>query len=233
MDEILQSKAMQEALRLIDELEMKSLDEEASMRYIFSENYKKKKKQILKRAKGNEWIRLPYMVRKVAMITVMILGGLLAVTVSIPAARAKLIRVIEKVFETHMSLKVDEKSPDISKDKVGSKSIYVPYYIPQGYTLADKESVENGIYNYEKEDSDKYIMILYSEYEGLGSVSLSPEHATIEKGKFHQWTSYFTADDDGVTNGLTWFTDKYMFQVTGMISKEEVYKIAEGIKKAK
>lgn len=219
----LNSDLIYKALEKIEELEFKSLDDEASVHHIFSNNFNKSIERLLRKAKGKQWFCIMPGLRKIAMVVIIILAGITAVTITVPAVRKKFVQMLEKTFPTHFDIEVDKGS----SDDLLKKKEFTMYKIPDGMKLIDREKGEMELY---KNGNGDFVSFKYGE---LPEAALWADirNMTVEKNKIYGlWKKEQML---GGMKQLIWKNGNYIFCITTNLKKENLYVLAEAAERVR
>ena len=98
-------------------------------------------------------------------------------------------------------------------------------YIPEGFVIKESVSDDRSI-NFIFSNEDKFF---YVSSDGLNTnFSIDTENALVERIKINGFDAVYTANQNA--NTLIWHDDDRAYTITGNISKDEIFKIAKGLK---
>lgn len=160
--------------------------------------------------------------RQAVIILITVLIGI-SVTLTVNAEfREKVISWVIEIFETYGIFELKgEKEPDMA-----ILQTYRPTYLPKGFQLFNTVTQPSLIlYEYET-DSGSSLTILMSLSDGR--IYMDTEGVELEEVDFEGTTAYYFEKDD--SSHLIFGKDDYHFVVYGNVDKDEILKIAEGIK---
>lgn len=213
----LNSDVMYEALKKIEEMEFKSLDDEASVHHVFSKKFNENMERMLQKAKGKQWFCMMPRIRKIAMIFIVILAGITAVTITVSAVRKKFVQMLEKTFPTHFDIQVDKGS----SKSVLKKKEFTMQKIPAGMKLIDRKRGELELY---KNENGDFVSFTYGELPEA-ALWMDIRNMTIEKNKiFGLWHKQRMV---GEMKQLIWKNGDYIFCLTTNLKTENLYDLAE------
>ena len=188
-----------------------SAEHEQKMQWIFRQEHRK-----LRRRKIMKYTKIA-----ACMVGVLILSAGITIS-SVDAWRVKVLNYV---------LDFNQPNTDFSFNEPGSGQQYegddiTLGYIPDGFELTEQSKSRMGIIlAYTKEE--QYFDISFT---NIGtSFSVDTEDGTVEKITFKGYEAVYTSNPN--INALVWHDNELVFKVLGNISKEEIFKIAEGIEK--
>lgn len=149
----------------------------------------------------------------------------------------------EKVYEDHSEISVDKQA--IVGAPTTLEEIYLPTYVPDGYVYEADESVpdiydeENGVwYNYlhyvwfREEETGKRI-IFHQYTKDVFDVHYSTDRFPLKDVTVNDhpgfYMDYSTEDDTGGI--VVWDNGDYIFEVDAHFPMDELFKIAESVRK--
>lgn len=98
-------------------------------------------------------------------------------------------------------------------------------YIPEGFKLEDNVSGERSI-NFIFSHGEEYFYVSSDELDA--NFNIDTENAIIEKSKINGFDAIYISNQNA--NSLIWYDDDRAYTLTGNISKDEIFKIAKGLK---
>lgn len=190
----------------------------------FSPAFEEKMQKLLRRQKYGYFVLFGTAGRRVASIVVALLLGMTVATFSVKALREPVVRFITEVFETFTSvLFVDDESPasDVEMETV------TPAYIPEGYTVEREMSIANAYkVVYYNAKTDKRLNYTQRRDESgilIADTENTTYHSIVINGK--EGIAY---ENKGSISIM--FTDgTYTYSVSGVLSEEELLRMAETI----
>lgn len=98
-------------------------------------------------------------------------------------------------------------------------------YIPEGFVIKESVSDDRSI-NFIFSNEDKFF---YVSSDGLNTnFSIDTENALVERIKINGFDAVYTANQNA--NTLIWHDDDRAYTITGTVSKDEIFKVAKGLK---
>ena len=98
-------------------------------------------------------------------------------------------------------------------------------YIPEGFVLEDSFNGQQSITLSFKKGEDYFYI---SSDDIKTNFSIDTENGTAEKTKVNDFEAVYTTNSN--TNALIWHDDERSYMILGNISKDEIFKIAKGLK---
>ncbi len=216
---------LRKALRISMEREFETMlpDDNSSELHSFSPEFEKNMGTIIKKAKIKYINIRRFRIRK-SIVAASLMVFIYAASMSVEAFRTPLIRLSEKVY-TQFSAILFENEENI-ETPTRIKDLYVPAYIPEGYTLKEESedfvSMHYFIYTNEK---DQFIFV--DQYTLGVSMSVDTEGTTTERIMIKGMEGIIYSK-----NGLTTVIvndDNYVHMVSGYVSREDIIKITESL----
>jgi len=216
---------LRKALRISMERELETMlpDDNSSELHSFSPEFEKNMGTIIKKAKIKYINIRRFRIRK-SIVAASLMVFIYAASMSVEAFRTPLIRLSEKVY-TQFSAILFENEENI-ETPTRIKDLYVPAYIPEGYTLKEESedfvSMHYFIYTNEK---DQFIFV--DQYTLGVSMSVDTEGTTTERIMIKGMEGIIYSK-----NGLTTVIvndDNYVHMVSGYVSREDIIKITESL----
>lgn len=163
-------------------------------------------------------VRVPRRAIAIAIACVVLVIVLIPATSE--AVRRRINELIKKVMPQYTEYQLDEEILGFDG------KTYVPTYIPEGFKQIESESGELvHILTYRNEDGD-YFDITISHSSTV--TQLNTEGAAVESVFIgEEYGELITKDD---FSGVIWSSEINVFTVDGVLSKEEVLKIARNLK---
>lgn len=187
-------------------------------------------RMIMKKAKSigrkDRVIGFVKMTGKVLTLISAALGILFSGLLTQPDVFASVEKVLFSSFQTHDSYEGYEDTDD--SDIGGFDKEKRPGYIPDGYELRQIE-YGGGMVN-QKYESEKGVIILSYSVLSASKISIDNEHhvheSVNENGFEYHYYSAVEADD---ISTLICFDDYYLYSISGVLSKEELFKMMKSI----
>lgn len=161
------------------------------------------------------------LLKKIAVIMIVIVLAFSAMMVTVKAFRLQVLNFFVDPKYTSVQLNEDENL------MVSWTNDYVPTYVPKDYEVAGTSHSDaiNKIV-FKKPDNSS---IIYTEYKSTSSIAVDTEGASlIETVKINGRDGTLTIKDS--MTAVVWSINDHIFLIQGTISKDEAVKIAEGIK---
>lgn len=198
----------------------------------FSVLYRKNIKKIIKeQKKWDEFASLngrPGSIKKKIKMIILIAAAMIALGGITVAAceplREWIIGLFVEEYEDHIDVKTFSGSEaDFEVPKLNE--LYQPTYIPEGYELQVNDLDASNLFMVWENNNGSYIA--YSQ-DLLNTVpAINNEDVNIENILINGFDAILTYDDEYTT--LTWSDGKYMYQINGITSKDEVVLMAESL----
>ena len=221
------SKEFDEKLIQVFEMYSKNLCEslpsDEEIKHIeFSENFENKMQKLIRLQKKSYFYLINTVGKRVAIIVLAIMISLTATTFGVKAIREAVIEFITETFEKFTNIKVSYEEPSTQTDIVKAS----PQYVPEGYTIttvSDTGGLYRIIYNNQENNSIDYIQKL-----SFGTIyNVDTEDIEYKKIYINSFEGI-----QYVKNGINTvvFADHtYMYDISGQVSFDELFKIAESI----
>ena len=217
------SKALKECID--SEIEKLPSDEELKKQFPFSKKYVKQAVRRLKAKKYRRPLAIVYLQRVgvVFLAVTTILFGVLLLNDSVRASVSKaIINVSEQFFDISF---IDENSNkeetvDVNSLKIG--------YIPEGFKLK-KKTIFDGyqeFHYYDEKDNPIFIKISKSKNKHM----VDKEDVSIEYMKINGYEACVVSSLDSVSTVLIMGNGNIQIDISAVLEKEEVIKIAKNIK---
>lgn len=133
---------------IVDAAMLRAIESEVDYNYIFSENYERKMKKVI-RQEARMWVGdFMRFARKAAVVVICILAALFALTMSVEAYRTKFFQTVKEIWEDSV---IYTYFSEVNEE--GFREME-PQYIPEGYSEVSRVSV------------DDYFFIMYKDSEG-------------------------------------------------------------------
>ncbi len=203
----------------------KALPSNEELSYIsFTKQFEEKILKLIEREKKFYFYWINTVGKRVAIILLAILITFTTITFSVKALREPTISFIVETFEKFSYIVFFDDST-INNDKHFKKATLG--YVPVGFTL-DTETEESTLYQVRYYNSDKTQSFIFMQEINNGSVVQANTEDIV-------YENIYINDREGIyysnkgNNTIVFSTDKYVFTITGTISKEELIKIYEFI----
>ncbi len=209
---------------IVDAAMLRAIESEVDYNYIFSENYERKMKKVI-RQEARMWVGdFMRFARKAAVVVICILAALFALTMSVEAYRTKFFQTVKEIWEDSV---IYTYFSEVNEE--GFREME-PQYIPEGYSEVSRVSV------------DDYFFIMYKDSEG-NYISYDQVLATNERYNVMD-INYEDQEMLEVNDGIaiiSWYaddyvgvfyrTDKYIYILNGnCLTINEIENIIENIK---
>ncbi|MGN1316452.1 MAG: DUF4367 domain-containing protein [Acutalibacteraceae bacterium] len=180
----------------------------------FSQKHKQKMKEIFSGGAGESKHRLSKTTIRILLIAAILLA-VATTAFAIPTAR----KYITEKFLDHSEYEI--------VDKRGAKDVtsLTVNYIPEGFELSD-EFYSERLFTFEYAKGDEFFAV--DKYSLGAGITYDTEHNDSESIIINGLDAiYFKTDVEA--KGIIFNDGKYIFVVTGTVSKEELIKIAQNI----
>lgn len=215
---------LKEALKISMEKELEIIPSNASLNdgYVFSVEFEKKMKRLIKKA-NIKYINInKFRIRK-SILAASLIIAIAAASMSVEAIRLPIIRLTEKIY-TEFSEILFQNEENIKVPET-IEEIYVPSYVPEGYTLLEEENLKLMhflFYTNEKGQEISVEQFTLSVGMAVDTEGITTENITINKM-------------DGIIyekRGLTTIIvndNKYVHLISGYENREELIKVVESL----
>ncbi len=214
---------LRDAVIKADLLEINALPENI-IEHKFSRRFERKMKHLISRNRITEPIvigRPVYLRRRLIAVLIAIIL-LLASVMSVSAIREKVLELIIEVYEKYTQLFFEKsQSTNTSSENF---SIYVPTYIPDGFSLVYEDMDGTVLLEYEK--GNEYISYRQVCPDEV-SMHINTEGIELEDFIFNDLPAKYYSNG-GVQN-LIWYDNSYMYRVSSTLDKTTVLRIAVSI----
>ncbi len=207
------------------------LEEELSKSISFSEDFNEKMEKLFKQERKKEFLKkLSSVSKRVAIFAVIIIFAISIVAFSVEAFRVKIFNFFIDVKKEYTTFKKDEVNlEDNNTNPVKARILIGSYlldYIPEGFELV--ESSSNAMMTRAKFSNNNLTINLRIAPENL-SISLDTEDTKNEKIDIDgKKCNYIERQNE---NYLLWYDNDKVVTLSGNITKEELIKIVQEIKK--
>ena len=145
---------------------------------------------------------------------------------SVPTVRAGFLQLIDRIFDGYTNIEIDGKK----FDEHIILNEYVFDYIPEGFKLDKDISSNNEKLVFISETEGRSFSIkCYSSENFL--IQYDNEQSIIEEVSINGVRAFYCHNDNEEKNILSWSDGGSFFVISGNISKQEMLRIAENIKK--
>ncbi len=204
----------EKAVALDNEKWLASLPEEAP-EYKFSEKYNKFRIKLFDKMRGEKYHRFT----KRATIAIIVAAILLSMTIVTLAATLGKDFII-KHFDGFASVEVEN-----GKEEAVSVNDFVLGYIPNGFEKVE-ETKESVWISFTYSKNDEWFVITKSKMDS--NMYSDEEQNDLEKIEFNGVTYLYSHSDE--SNGFIWNDGKFLFDASGNIEKNELFKIVTNAK---
>lgn len=193
---------------------------------IFSKEHNKKMAKIFKAEKRKLWHKKALKISKYAACFLAIIMLISAVTIyNVEALRVKFLNFVFTSDYEGTSFNFEEKEEEKEAPPENNTDIAFGY-VPEGFELIDARQKKENIH-IRYASGENYFQILRGDLSG--NYNVDTENGTYENIKIDGLEAvYFTNPN---INSVVWNDSYYIYIITSNISKEELIKIAENIKK--
>lgn len=191
--------------------------------YVFSAEFDKKMKTIIKKSKIKYVNIDKFRVRR-SIVAASLIIFIAAASMSVEALRLPVIKLTEKIYTEFSEILFNNEEnievPEMIED------VYVPAYMTEGYTLIE-ENKDMRLMHFLVYSNDKDQLIMVDQFTLSVSMAVDTEGITTEE--------ITIKDKSGIIyskNGLTSIIindNKYVYMISGYESREEIIKIAESL----
>lgn len=219
------NEILKEALRISMERELETIPSNASLKdyHSFSMDLEKKMKRLIKKA-NIKYVNInKFRVRK-SIVAASLILVIVTASMSVEAIRIPVIRLTEKIYKEFSEIMFENKDDIEVPQKI--EEVYVPAYIPEGYTLT--EEVDNmrsmHFWYYTNEEGQE---ISVEQFVFRVSMSVDTEGITTEEITINDMNGIIYTK-----RGLTTIIvndNRYVHFVSGYESREELIKIVESL----
>ncbi len=217
---------LREALRISVERELETMLPDAGlseMMHSFSPEFEKNMKPIIKKAKIKYINIKQFRIRK-SIIAASLIVFIYAASMSVEAFRTPLIRLTEKIYTQFSEILFENEENIETPTRI--KDLYVPAYIPDGYTL-EEESEDLDLMHYFMYTNDKDQFIFVQQYTLGVSMAVDTEGTTTERIMIKGMEGIIYSKK-GLTTVIV-NDDSYVHMVSGYVSREDIIKITESL----
>ena len=216
---------------ITEELRLLPTDDELSVMYPTSEKqlkqYRKKAKQ-----KQRKVPTLPVYLKRIAVIALAVISVVFGVLMTNEGVRAAIVKSFitwyDKYVEFDFSRYEEPEKEEEETDPLAAIESLVIGYVPDGYVLSD--SVEETGYRqyFYMTETGEHLVIDISTSKG-SSIGLDHENSDLEKLSLGGKDMYLSYNDTEGVGTIAFGNEMYTVLVSGIVTKDELIKIAENI----
>jgi len=217
-------EVLTEALKLSMEKELENIPSNTELDgyHSFSYEFEHKMKRLIKKA-NIKYINInKFKIRK-SIAAALLIVIVAAASMQVEAVRLPVIRLTEKIYTEFSEILFNNEEnievPETIED------VYVPAYIPEGYTLTEEEDMTLMHFFVYSNDKDQ---VIYVDQHTLGvSMAVDTEGITTEEITINGMNGIIYSK-----RGLTTIIvndNRYVHMISGYESREEIIKIAESL----
>jgi len=188
----------------------------------FSKEHENKMKKIFKNERRKIFLKKFYKYSKrvaCVFIVFIIISGITVFSVN--AWRIKFLNYVLEIGKPNTDYEFgDTQGGFYSNDDILFE------YIPKGFELTKNLSNESSIYLKFKNDN-LYFTLTLNNIDGKSSIDT--ENGLVQNLNINRCEAFYSTNNN--INALIWHNDKFSFKIIGNISKDEIIRIAENIKK--
>jgi hypothetical protein len=192
--------------------------------------YSYKKEQIKKERKRKFQKRIQLVSKRAAIFIIVIIAVTGSLTIGVEAFRLRVFNLFVQESEEYTDLSLIEGGDgnmSFAKPE-GLASYFYVTYLPEGFNLIDNYEQEGYNTFYFSDGNNRVSLVSQSGgTEFLSQVDSEEADVTHINIKGHD-AIYFAKEEKGM---IAWNQDNVLFKISGYVSKEELIKIAESIKK--
>ena len=217
------NEILKEALIAAIDKELEGIPSNLADYHSFSSGFEKKMKQLIKKAKIKYISINRFRIRRsIAVASLMLI--ILTASMSVEAVRMPIIRLTEKIY-TEFSEIIFENEDNIEiPEKI--EEVYVPSYIPEGYTLKeevnDMRSMHFFFYTNEEGQELSVEQLVLGVHMAVDTEGITTEEITING------LSGIIYTKRGLTSIIV-NDNRYVHFISGYESREELIKIVESL----
>ena len=215
--------ALEEQLEQDEDMKKYPLPQDVECPHVFSEEHKKRMKEIFKMADKEEHraCRRKKHFQMAAGIALFLCLSSVTVT-QVEAFRLPVLRFFSETMEKATFYGVEEIQLELSV----RHQVYEPKYIPAGFRITKIEEGENYFeIKYENEETEKFYDLLFR--ESINGFFMDTENADIEEKEINGNQVYLSVKDTGVR--ILMYIDNHQIFLSGIINREEAERILESI----
>lgn len=212
---------------------LSQIPKDEDLNHIFSDEFELKIAKLIKKEKRKSIIKtMTQSSKRIAIVFLIILSGIVTVTMNVEAIRVKVLNVITEIYTEFTSFIF---STDDNDEATTFKPLE-PKYITQGYS--EVERFENPIGLFIVYENSEKLQIRYTADDiNNNSVILDTENAIVEEIDINEYKAKYITKNN--TQQLFWNDNKILYwldqevsnEIVSELDKEELIKIAKSIKK--
>ena len=214
------------AARQLDRIADQAHHEAASTKHKFSNSFENKMQALFSRqheASKRAKYKKSAVQAAVAISVVVILSTVSIL--SVEAWRTSVLRFISEVGERSTTFRLEGEKVDYSQLLIEPAELYLPTYMPAGYTFEHIEKAGDFyVATYENDAGDTIILQNLTDGTTVGIDSEDAEHEQLllndEEAHYYYKDGYST---------LLFGYDENAFLISGLVSREEIVRIAESM----
>ncbi len=214
------------AARQLDRIADQTHDEATSTKHKFSTGFETKMQALFSRQhEASKRAKYKKLATQVAVaISIVVILSTISI-LSVEAWRASVLRFISEVGERSTTFRLEGGQVDYGDLLIGPAELYLPTYMPAGYTFEHLDKA-GGFYvaTYENDAGD--MIILQNLTDGT-TVGIDSEDADHEQLFLNDEEAHYYYKDGYST--LLFGYDENAFLISGLVSREEIVKIAESM----
>lgn len=220
-------KAIGEAhiANLIDDLEVAS-DEADNVQ--LSQSMEEWSKGFIARKRGRRNRSARLNTRKAAIFLLILLGAFSVTTLSVEAIRVRLFEYIIETQEKFTRIYRTDDHSMLSDPELDINDYYYPTIVPKGYTFKSYNKEADILSMYYSNGTDE---IIFVQFETAGDWNFDTEDAEIIEVPINDYPGYLILK--GERSMLFWHNDRNEFLIRGLISADDILRIAESMKEKK
>ncbi len=193
--------------------------------YKFSKKFETKMQRLINRRKKSYYMLIDTVGKRVAGYVLIALVCLFTTIFSVKALREPFINFVVETYEKFTSIFVQKDDTNIAKANVEFE-IILPTYIPEGYErssfVVDDDLCMCVFKNVHSKE------ILYTQHlNGFSLTTIDAENVVYKHMRINSFEGIYYINND--LGCMVFGNDKYTFNISGYISKEEIIKIVESI----
>lgn len=218
---------LKQSLLRYQENMLDNLPSEESLNEItFSEKFEKQMQKLIKSQKKPYYNMTNTVGKRFACVLVAIII-LFTMMMSVSAIREPFIKYIVNMYEKYSQVFFSEET-SITPETF---EVYMPEYIPDGYSLVNQEKSTQGLYNYIDFEDANGTSLNFEQTTATGHININTEGVEVKKIYINNYEAIYWENNMNLCCVL--YTDgTYNFTVIchkESVNQEEIIKIAESI----
>jgi len=215
---------LKEALRISMERELETIPSNSSLKdcHIFSVKFEKKMKRLIRKS-NIKYINInKFRVRK-SILAASLVIVIVAASMSVEAVRLPIVRLTEKIYSEFSEILFHNEENIKVPETI--EEVYVPSYIPGGYTLLEEENLKLMHFLFYTNEKGQEISV--EQFTLSVSMSVDTEDITTENITINGMNGIIYTK-----RGLTTIIvndNKYVHLISGYENREELIKVAESL----